>query len=173
VPASDPLAGLSAVTSTVAGNVRVAVRGLDDELPTTRAGIGLAVQPHLLTHSSTSAIIALRLTSRLEPVVRADGLGSMLILAEAADAAPHDQADLAALKFLLRSQPRALPMLEALAATANLRVVSSETGMHVETVRERARDYLRALGFDVLTSRGRTRLAVALALFRLQTNRFA
>jgi hypothetical protein len=172
MPASSETEGPSSVVSTPVGSVRFTVRDLAAPLPLTRSGVGLAVVPDSLDRSWASALIALRLTSRDAPVQRADQLGALLVVAEAADAASGDHADLASLKFLLRSQPKALRVLEVLARAASVRRAADASGLHPDAIRERAQEYLRALGFDVLTSNGRVRLTVALALFRLQTNRF-
>lgn len=172
LPGSAIVEGSSSVVATAVGLVRFTVRRIDEAVPESRSGIGLAVQADELYRSWASALVALRLTSREAPVQRADALGALLVVAEAADAAISDHADLASLKFLLRSQPKALRVLEVLASAASVRRASDATGLHPDAVREKAREYLRALGFDVLTSNGRVRLTVALALFRLQTNRF-
>lgn len=172
LPGSATIDGPSSVVETSVGAVRFAVRSIDAADVSGRAGIGLAVMPSALDRSFASALLALRLTGRNAPVLRAENLAGLLIVLEAADAGAGDHADLLALKILLRSQPQALRTLEALATTATVRAVSAATGVHPDTVRERARLYLRALGFDVLTAQGRTRLTIALALFRLQTNRF-
>ena len=135
-----------------------------------QAGVGIAVAPEALPRSWASALIALRLSSEREPVVSADALGAVLVLAEAS--APLEIPDVAAVAKLVRAHPGASALLEAIAATESLRAAGVDTGLHHSTVQAKAAQFSEALGFDLRSPQGRVRLAIALALYRLATTRF-
>ena len=65
-----------------------------------RVGVGTAVEPARLPQSWSAALVALRLASEHTPVVEADTLGAVLLLAEAADAAPQPHPDIAVLETI-------------------------------------------------------------------------
>jgi DNA-binding PucR family transcriptional regulator len=123
--------------------------------------------PESLHHSWATALLALRLTSPRHPRQLADELGSLIVFAEAADASAYETPDLTALKRLLDPQPKALALLESIAANTSLRAVADELGLHHSTVQSRAAEYSTALGFDVRTAAGRVRLSLVLTLWRL------
>jgi hypothetical protein len=161
------------VVDTPVGPVQAVLRPADDVASTgRRMGVGLATAPTALDRSWASALIALRLTSERTPWLLADDLGTLLLLADL-DPGEHQHApDLASLDELAAAHPRALGMLESIAASDSLRAVAVEVGLHHSTVQSRAAEYSRQLGFDVRTPAGRTRLTLALALHRLETTRF-
>jgi hypothetical protein len=159
----------SVVVGTEVGPIRVAVVVAGDAVRPARAGVGIACVPDALPRSWASALVALRLSSAREPVVSADDLGVVLALAEAA---PHDVPDVEALAALIRSQPGADTLLEAIASTESLRAAGVEVGLHHSTVQSKAAHFSEALGFDLRSPQGRVRLSLALALHRLATNRF-
>lgn len=165
-------AGPSAILATVAGDVRAEIILSTDAVKTPRAGIGIAAVPADLVRSWLSALTALRLTSENDPVLYADDLGSLLLLAEISPSGAPENCDLQSLGVVVRETPRILPMLDTLAASESLRAAASTLGFHHSTVQSRAEELSGKLGFDVRTSRGRTRLSVALALYRLETTRF-
>tara|TARA_R110002124_G_scaffold71034_5_gene190219 strand:+ start:11827 stop:12504 length:678 start_codon:yes stop_codon:yes gene_type:complete len=165
-------AGLSTVVATVAGAVRATILLSTDAASAPRAGIGIAASPADLVRSWSSALTALRLTSDHEPVLYGDDLGSLLLLAEISPAGAPENCDLQSLGVVIRETPRILPMLDTLAASDSLRAAAASLGFHHSTVQSRAEELNGKLGFDVRTSRGRTRLSVALALYRLETTRF-
>ncbi|PSL37763.1 PucR-like helix-turn-helix protein [Labedella gwakjiensis] len=183
-PAAAAPTGVSAVVTTVAGRVRVVVRDADDTLEAgdeaeaditrgaARIGIGTAAAATGLDDSWISALLALRLSSPREPVVHADRLGALLLLAELSDARAGEVPDAEAVASLIRSQPRAERLLEVLAVTDSLRAVATELGLHHSTVQARVVALADELGYDVRSAPGRSRLALALALRRLATNRF-
>ncbi|QYH36475.1 helix-turn-helix domain-containing protein [Salinibacterium sp. M195] len=173
-PASttNAAAGPSAVISTVAGAVRAEIVLSTDAVVAPRAGIGIAASPADLVRSWLSALTALRLTSDHEPVLHGDDLGSLLLLAEISPAGAPENCDLQSLGVVIRETPRILPMLDTLAASDSLRAAATTLGFHHSTVQSRAEELSAKLGFDVRTSRGRTRLSVALALHRLETTHF-
>ena len=170
--AERPGAGPSAVLSTPAGEVRAEIVLSTDVVRAPRVGIGIAASPADLARSWLSALTALRLTSENEPVLFADDLGSLLLLAEISPNGAPENCDLQSLGVVIRESPRILPMLDTLAASESLRAAAQSLGFHHSTVQSRAEDLSGKLGFDVRTSRGRTRLSVALALYRLETTRF-
>lgn len=171
-PMDTVVSGPSVVMNTDFGSVRAALHTVDVVEPGERAGIGLLALPAALDRSWASALIALRLSSPREPVVYADELGAILMLAETADAQAYDSADLIALAALVKSQPRAAALLESIAGTESLRAVAVEVGLHHSTVQAKASDFAQALGFDLRSPHGRVRLSLNLALQRLATNRF-
>ncbi len=172
VPAATVLPGPSAVIYTGVGPVRAAVRRAADAQPESRSGVGLAMLPGVLDRSWDSAFLALRLTGPQNPRQLADDLGSLLVLAELADSSKLETPDLTALKRLLHAQPKALVLLEAIAATNSLRAAADEVGLHHSTVQSRTAEYSQALGFDILSAAGRVRLSLVLTLFRLSTTTF-
>lgn len=169
---TDAAAGPAAVMTTVAGAVRAEIVLSTDAVAAERAGIGIAASPADLVRSWLSALTALRLTSDHEPVLYGDDLGSLLLLAEISPAGAPENCDLQSLGVVIRETPRILPMLDTLAASESLRAAAATLGFHHSTVQSRAEELSAKLGFDVRTSRGRTRLSVALALHRLETTHF-
>ena len=132
-----------------------------------RAGIGPAVEPGRLPRSWSAALVALRLTDEDSPVVTADELGAVLLLAEAADAAPQPHPDVAALEALAADHA-ALPTLDALAHAGTARAAASVLGLHHSTVQTRLAAAGAALGYDPRTPDGRTRYVLARTLQRLR-----
>lgn len=171
-PASAQLPGLSIVTETPFGRVRVAIGLPDESQPLDRAGIGLEVAPGELHRSWTSALTALRLTSARTRVIDANQLGALLVLADAATASQQTNPDTEAVAALLLSQPAAEPLLEATAEADSFRAVASGLGLHHSTVQAKVAALTDALGYDIHSPRGRTRLTLALALHRLTSNTF-
>jgi hypothetical protein len=165
-------AGPSGVLTTLVGAVRAEVVLSSVPVGAPRAGIGIAAAPGELARSWQSALTALRLTSDGEPVLYADDLGSLLLLAEISPAGAPENCDLQSVGAVIRESPRVIAMLDTLAASDSLRAAASTLGFHHSTVQSRAEELSGKLGFDVRTSRGRTRLSVALALYRLETARF-
>jgi len=172
VPAATVLPGPSAVIYTEVGPVRAVVLRAADAQPESRSGVGLAMVPGALDRSWDSALLALRLTGPRNPQQLADDLGGLLVFAEQAGSSKLETPDLTALKRLLLAQPKALVLLEAIAATNSLRAAADEVGLHHSSVQTRTADYSQALGFDILTAAGRVRLSLVLTLFRLSTTTF-
>lgn len=163
---------LFGVITTVAGAIRADIVLSTDTVAAPRAGIGIAAAPAELARSWSSALTALRLTSDIEPVLYADDLGSLLLLAEIRPDGAPENCDLQSLGLVIRETPRIIAMLDTLAASESLRAAAGTLGFHHSTVQSRAEELSGKLGFDVRTARGRTRLSVALALYRLETTRF-
>ena len=173
-PASTPpLTGdHQTVIVTAHGDVRAIIRPADRPLLETRAGVGEPTAPDNLDASWESALTALRLTSESVPVVRAGELGSLLLLARAADASATEPADVATVRALVHSSPRTLALLESLVSSESLRAAATELGLHHSTVQAKTTELTTTLGFDPRTPQGRTRLSLAVSLYRLATNRF-
>lgn len=169
-PAATVGAGVSVVVGTRFGAVRVSVGG--DAEHADRAGIGIAAAPLSLDRSWASALIALRLSSAREPVVRADDVGALLLLAAASDSESEEIPDVAAVARLVDAHPGAEAILDAIAATDSLRAAGVETGLHHSTIQTKASAFSETLGFDLRSARGRVRLTAALASHRLVTSRF-
>jgi hypothetical protein len=135
------------------------------------AGIGLAVDPARLPKSWASALVALRLSGPGEAVVQAERLGSLLVLAEAADADPDAHPDVVALERLALERG-ALPTLDALADTGSVRAAATALGVHHSTVQARLLGLVDTLGYDPRLPDGRTRYVLARTLHRLRAARF-
>lgn len=173
VPAAITLPGSTAVMQTQAGVVRVAVRPSNTGFEYQGlAGIGLSATPSELDRSWLTALLALRLTSPRRPVQTADELGSLIVFADMASHTTLEPADVTALKSLIEGEPKAWPMLEAIAESGSLRAVAGQLNLHHSSVQNRAAEFTAALGFDIRTPAGRVRLTLALTLFQLATNKF-
>ncbi len=135
------------------------------------AGIGLAVDPARLPKSWASALVALRLSGADATVVEAERLGSLLVLAEAADADPDPHPDVVALERLALDRG-ALPTLDALADTGSVRAAAAALGVHHSTVQARLLTLVDTLGYDPRLPEGRTRYVLARTLHRLRAARF-
>jgi hypothetical protein len=166
LPASWP----QVVTPTRVGQARVALAPAEEAgraASPARAGIGTAVgSPGEVRASLRAALVALRLTDETTPVVLADELGALLLLAETQDHAGTAHPDVLRLHALL-SVPRSERMLRALADGDSQRSIATRAGVHHSTIAARLHELPTALGFDPTTPRGRTRLDVALLLHRL------
>jgi DNA-binding CsgD family transcriptional regulator len=173
-PARDGVTEPDIAIETPVGRVRVGIRPdvADAAGWPARSGVGLARTPDRLPESWASALIALRLSSEREPVLRADDLGTLLVLASGLDATTHDSPDLAGLQALLVAHPRCRELLESVVQHDSLRAVALELGLHHSTVQSRVADYAQELGFELRSATGRVRLSLALAHLRLVTTRF-
>lgn len=156
---SSPVGPLRAVLDT--GEARGMAAG--------RQGLGIPATPDALRSSWDSAVIALRLTSARQPIVDAGSLGSVLLLAQAAETAVTRQPDVAALGVIEKHDERAIDQLEAITASDSLRSAAVAAGVHHSTLQAHAIEWNAALGFDLRSPSGRVRLALALALYRLAT----
>jgi hypothetical protein len=161
----------NAVLSTPFGLARAMIVAQDAAVPTDgRAGVGLAVDPMRLPSSWASALVALRLGDERSPVVHAERLGSMLLLAEAADADPDPHPDVVALERISHDRA-ALPTLDALTEEGSVRAAATALGVHHSTVQARLTNLIGALGYDPRTADGRTRYVLARLLQRLRSSR--
>jgi hypothetical protein len=139
----------------------------DLSTPSAYAGVGTAVEPAALARSWSAALVALRLADERAPVVEADSLGTVLLLAEAGDAAAEPHPDIAALETLAADRT-ALPTLDALFREGTARSAAVVLGVHHSTVQARLAAVTQALGYDPRTPEGRIRYVLARTLQRLR-----
>ncbi|KJL32006.1 hypothetical protein [Microbacterium oxydans] len=128
-----------------------------------RVGIGTAQDAARLPDSWAAALIAVRLTTAAEPVVGADDLGAVLLIAEAAEtrALHPDAAALAAL------DDRSRELLDAVVDEQSVRAAAVRLGRHHSSVQDRLTALIEQLGYDPRTPRGQARFVVARMLLRL------
>jgi hypothetical protein len=171
---ATPVGAIRAVIGTSRSPVVDAADSAGNTNPTThrRAGFGTVGDAANLSRSWVSALLALRLTSRRRPVLDAEELGSVLLIAEAADAHTQPHPDLAALGRVLHRDGKALAVLEALLATDSLRAAAGELGLHHSTLQAKVAELSSELGYEIRRPDGRTRLSLALSLHWLASNRF-
>ncbi len=139
------------------------------------AGIGVAAPAAGLDESWQTALIALKMTGPLEPVVNADELGVVLLAArvsEAAESGRPAHPDVAAIGRAIGHDPKALDAFDALVHSESVRSAAALLGVHHSTLQARTAELSEALGFDLRTPAGRVRLSDALRLHRLATARF-
>lgn len=153
------------------GIAQGAIVAAHDERRGQIAGVGVAGTAIELRRSWRTAVIALRLTEPDRPVVQADELGSLLDLAEWADARSSEAADVTRIRELV-AESWPLATLQALADGASVRAIASRAGLHHSSVHARLPLLAQRLGFDPQTPLGRTRLFAALILYRLARHRF-
>ncbi|WP_026116442.1 helix-turn-helix domain-containing protein [Nocardiopsis valliformis] len=141
-----------------------------------RAGVGPVVGVEGLPASWEDAQRALRFTAEgtgTDPgprVVRAEGLGGLLLLADAVTRGTAPVADVLSLEEVGREGVALLESLEAVSASPSLRAAAAALGVHHSTLQEGVERAERVLGWSVRDVPGRLRLQVALALRRLHRN---
>ncbi len=167
-----PVGGPAAPAQSGAGAANAGTNGHASGDTARRAGLGTVGDAAHLSRSWASALLALRLTSRRRPVLDAEVLGSVLLIAEAADAHAEPHPDLATLERVVHRDGRALNLFESLLATDSLRGAAGELGLHHSTLQARVAELSTELGYDIRRTDGRTRLSLALSLHLLATNRF-
>ena len=138
-----------------------------------RAGIGPTVELLELPASWTAARTALRFTAEgtdQDPgpsVVYADQLGGLAVLASAIGPETEPIADVRAVERARVDAPWALPTLVAVAGSPSLRTAATALLVHHSTLQERLGHVEHVLGWPIRDPRGRLRLQLALALWRL------
>lgn len=162
----------STMVATRAGLIRATVMLSMDVTEAQRAGVGIAVTSQALDRSWKSAFTALRLTHDSRPVIRAADLGTFILIADVADDLIVQTEDSVALAALLKHAGPTLSHLESLVSEESLRASAASVGVHHSTLQAEVRRISNALGFDVRSSEGRLRLALALKLHRLSSARF-
>lgn len=135
-----------------------------------RAGVGIAVEHAQLPQSWSSALTALRLSDEANPIVFADQLGPLLLLAEIADASSEPHPDVVSLSLMAHDR-KALPTLDAVVDRGSVRGAAVSLGLHHSTVQARLSALTGELGYDVRTVLGRTRFTLARTLQRLHDAR--
>jgi hypothetical protein len=170
--APPPFSRRSAVVTTPDGDVRASIVEAARFSSACVAGVGSAVRLHDVPTSWSQALVALRLATRLAPVVRWDDLGALALLATVpADDAVHHP-DVVAIREAA-VEPWGLDTLEAVARTESSRAASAVLGLHHSTIQSRQARLEELLRFRLGTSEGRTRAMVALTLHRLTGTRSA
>ncbi|WP_232666880.1 helix-turn-helix domain-containing protein [Pseudonocardia sp. TRM90224] len=170
----DPIARRakrSTLVSTVAGVVFAVLDDAEQPAPE-RAGIGRTVPPTEVAAAWTEALVALRLTSARRPVVAADELGALTVLAAGVDAGAAEPPDVVALGRLVAGNPALLDTLDELAAHESVRGAAAALGVHHSTLQHRIAAVRAELGYDPGEHGGRQRMALALAVHRLTHTRF-
>lgn len=160
-----------AVVATRFGVVRAALTVGDAAAAAAQVGIGVvAARATEISGSWRSALIALRLTDAQRPVVRADELGSLLVLAQLEDTRSIPHPDVIAVGRAL-DEGWTEPLLRSLAAGTSRRALAAAADVHHSTMGARVGKLTTVLDFDPSTPFGRTRLDVALLLYRLASSR--
>ncbi|TCO51481.1 PucR-like helix-turn-helix protein [Kribbella antiqua] len=145
--------------------------GRADVDPDVRTGVGPVVPAIRAAESWRDACTALRLASPEEPVVRADELGGLLVLAERLR--PEDIAtspDVAALDRIA-AEPGGddlLAILRAYCFTDSVRKAAALVYRHHSTVAYRLEHAVEVLGFELDNPHGRYRLYLALVMRALR-----
>ncbi len=103
--------------------------------------------------------------------VAAADLGGLLTLAPGCDT-PAAAAEVAIIESVAVVHEWALVVFDALASCASLRTAALALHVHHSTLQDRVSVLDRMLPYNVQSSTGRTRLAIALALRRLRRNRW-
>ncbi len=167
---------LSTVMPTPVGPVKAIVEVASARRPAVppppRAGVGPWVQVRELPESWRAAVVALRLTGASTPVLMADELGPLLVLAAGVDAQPGPIPEVELLDSVTSTWPWAASTLEALSAHDSVRAAAQELNVHHSTVQARCEQLEDVVGFSLRNQAGRTRIALGLRLQRLVHNRF-
>ncbi|WP_420894561.1 helix-turn-helix domain-containing protein, partial [Streptomyces scopuliridis] len=141
-----------------------------------RAGVGPAVPVLELPASAAAARTALRFTAEgtdQDPgprTVYADELGGLALLAGSVGPDTEPIPDVRALDRALAAAPWAAGTLHTVAYATSLRAAAAELNMHHSTLQDRLAQAEHWLGWPVHDPRGRLRLQLALALWRLHRN---
>lgn len=140
-----------------------------------RAGIGPVLPAGEAPASWNQARLALRLTAEGTPqdpgerVVLAQDAGALLAIAEKAGPEDVPPPDVTALEAAAAKTPWMLETLQAISTTDSLRDAAALLHLHHSTVQERAVRADRALGWAVLSQRGKQRVQLALVMRRIFT----
>lgn len=164
--APAPFSRRSAVLATADGDVRASLVEAVRFSSACLAGVGSAVGLHDLPSSWSQALVALRLASRIAPVVRWEELGALSLLAGVPADVRTVHPDVVALREAAR-EPWGLDTLEAVVRTESSRAASAVLGLHHSTVQTRLARLEDLLGYRLATADGRTRATAALVLHRL------
>lgn len=163
LPASARPGGVTAVIATPEGLVRAAIAPAETA-PTAPAGVAAASGPAMLADAWRDARLALRLTDTRHPVVVADDLGALILVARAFDPAAPPHPDVAALRSL---DERSREVLDALVAAESVRAAASALSMHHSSLQARHDSWVRRLGYDPRSASGRARYEAARMLVLL------
>ena len=163
----------SVVVGTPFGRVRAILIVDETTVPLSgRHGLGVPSRAADAVRSWKTALLALRMTSSTEPAIDATELGSILFLAEAADASATPLPDVLQMKQLVGDDSRTIDQLDLIARAGSIRAAAIASGVHHSTMQARVAELSDRLGFDVRSSDGRVRLILAIRLYRLATTQF-
>jgi hypothetical protein len=173
-PAQEPIdqALHSIVISTPVGRVRAILVSTGHGVLPQRLGVGIPGPPVGLARSWQTALLALRMSGPTEPIIDAAEMGSILLLAEAADATSTRQPDVDEIVRMVQEDPRRLEQLDLIAQSESVRGAAIASAVHHSTMQARIVEFGDRLGFDLRSPHGRVRLDLALRLYRLDTTRF-
>ena len=118
-----------------------------------RAGVGEPVTAERLPESWAGALLALRVTSERDPVVRIGDLGLLAHAVEAADHTATPPADVTGVERAV-AHGWSVEALESLADAESVRAVARAAGLHHSTLQARLADLPHHLGFEVTSGRG-------------------
>jgi PucR C-terminal helix-turn-helix domain len=128
-----------------------------------RAGIGAAESPD---RSWRQARTALRFTTLRQPVVHYTDLGALALLAQVAQGATRDNADVAAIARMA-GNPEDLETLDAYCDSGSLRRAADLLHLHHSSVARRLEQLGKTLGIDLTEPTGLLRAKLALTAWRL------
>ncbi|MFF4117165.1 helix-turn-helix domain-containing protein [Streptomyces sp. NPDC001714] len=169
---ADPAARFRAV-AVAGGPPLIVADGAPPVLPVGRAGVGTAVAAVDLPRSWAAARTALRFTSdggaqeSGPPVVHADELGGVALLADLVVPGAEPAPDVRAVRAAAADAPWMLRTLHAVASTASLRAAAADINVHHSTLQDRLTHAEHLLGWPVRTPQGRFRLQLALTMHHL------
>ncbi|MCF1592319.1 hypothetical protein [Streptomyces muensis] len=163
-----PETGAWAVLLTPWGLVRGGI--VPERVPVSCGGVGKPAVPGDLAESWKSALFALRVRSD-EDVALAEDYGALVELASLLDHSTHAPQDVANIESALRTG-WTLPELSLLAEGSSFRAIAAVRNLHHSTVAARMPSLTEAWGYDPREALGRTRLHLAILLFRLTHRRF-
>lgn len=164
-PVTDPAPGpRSTVVPTRFGLVRATLDTSGTLAPTGRGGLGAWGRADHAPESWEGAVVAYRIGDKDTPVVDADILGAMVLLARAYDPDhPHDD-----VTRLGRLDDLEASIIRAFVETDSIRAAAARLGMHHSTAQARHEALTRELGYDPRTPAGRMRYTAAMILLRLE-----
>ena len=162
--------GPSDVLGTRCGPVHATVVDARSEAPEgSLIGIGTVADLEHLPRSYAAAFVAVRLAHpQRRPIVSADRYGGLIDLLS--DAEEHESVDADRVAMLTAGHSWAESTIEALCESMTVRQAARHAGVHHSTIQARIDTVADELGFDPLDGYGRTRLILALLLWRLRTS---
>ena len=161
---SGATAGASVIVVTPAGLVRAGIESAAAEVGAGPVGHAVASGPAEIPAAWTDARIALALADHRRPVVAAEDLGAMIVLARTFDASGPRHPDVDALLGLTE---RSRAMLAELVDAESVRAAATALGMHHSSLQSRHESWTHQLSYDPRSPRGRARYEAARLLAAL------
>ncbi|MFT4212882.1 MAG: hypothetical protein QM626_13545 [Microbacterium sp.] len=159
-----PVAGPSALVADARGLVRAVLMTPSHAPGAGPAGYALASSADVLPQAWEDARLALRLADRRHPVVCADDLGALIVVARSFDPRQSQHPDVG---VLLALDERTRELLDELVEADSVRAAAGALGLHHSTLQARHESLTRQLGYDPRSGLGRTRYETARLLARL------